>query len=244
MKIQLELTTAEFLTGLFSLIFIIVSIIIGLKIAQKYSESKKREYLLVGITWIGIVFPYFPSAITFLLVLFTNILLSIEVRFMLGFGFLPTFLVIWLIAFTDLMYKEKQKQIMIIAIIICAILQITFTVFILIDTSLIGKQVGLFHGTFTLFTRIYLLSILLIFFLTGIIFALKSIKLGDVEVKLRGKFLFFAFIFYTIGVFLETILPVTALTAVIVRLIVIISAFQFYLGFILPEKIKRIFIKE
>ena len=244
MKIQLELTTAEFLTGLFSLIFIIVSIIIGSKIAQKYSESKKREYLLVGITWIGIVFPYFPSAITFLLVLFTNILLSIEVRFMLGFGFLPTFLVIWLIAFTDLMYKEKQKQIMIIAIIICAILQITFTVFILIDTSLIGKQVGLFHGTFTLFTRIYLLSILLIFFLTGIIFALKSIKLGDVEVKLRGKFLFFAFIFYTIGVFLETILPVTALTAVIVRLIVIISAFQFYLGFILPEKIKRIFIKE
>ena len=244
MKIQLELTTAEFLTGLFSLIFIIVSIIIGLKIAQKYSESKKREYLLVGITWIGIVFPYFPSAITFLLVLFTNILLSIEVRFMLGFGFLPTFLVIWLIAFTDLMYKEKQKQIMIIAIILCAILQITFTVFILIDTSLIGKQVGLFHGTFTLFTRIYLLSILLIFFLTGIIFALKSIKLGDVEVKLRGKFLFFAFIFYTIGVFLETILPVTALTAVIVRLIVIISAFQFYLGFILPEKIKRIFIKE
>jgi len=243
-KIQLELTTAEFLTGLFSLIFIIVSIIIGLKIAQKYSESKKREYLLVGITWIGIVFPYFPSAITFLLVLFTNILLSIEVRFMLGFGFLPTFLVIWLIAFTDLMYKEKQKQIMIIAIILCAILQITFTVFILIDTSLIGKQVGLFHGTFTLFTRIYLLSILLIFFLTGIIFALKSIKLGDVEVKLRGKFLFFAFIFYTIGVFLETILPVTALTAVIVRLIVIISAFQFYLGFILPEKIKRIFIKE
>ena len=244
MKIQLELTTAEFLTGLFSLIFIIVSIIIGLKIAQKYSESKKREYLLVGITWIGIVFPYFPSAITFLLVLFTNILLSTEVRFMLGFGFLPTFLVIWLIAFTDLMYKEKQKQIMIIAIILCAILQITFTVFILIDTSLIGKQVGLFHGTFTLFTRIYLLSILLIFFLTGIIFALKSIKLGDVEVKLRGKFLFFAFIFYTIGVFLETILPVTALTAVIVRLIVIISAFQFYLGFILPEKIKRIFIKE
>jgi hypothetical protein len=47
-----------------------------------------------------------------------------------------------------------------------------------------------------------------------------------------------------VGVFLETILPVTALTAVIVRLIVIISAFEFYLGFILPEKIKRIFIKE
>ena len=244
MRTHLELTPAEFLTGLFSLIFIIISIIIGLKIAQKYSESKTREYLLVGITWIGIVFPYFPSAITFLLVLFTNILLSTEARFMLGFGFLPTFLVIWLIAFTDLTYKEKQKQIMIIAIILCAILQVTFTILVLIDTSLIGIQVGLFHGTFTLFTRIYLISILITFFITGIIFSLKSIKLGGAEVKLRGKFLFLAFICYTVGVFLETILPVTALTAVLVRLIVIISAFEFYLGFILPEKIKRIFIKE
>lgn len=89
-----------------------------------------------------------------------------------------------------------------------------------------------------------MISILITFFITGIIFSLKSIKLGDAEVKLRGKFLFFAFIFYTVGVFLETILPVTALTAVIVRLIVIISAFEFYLGFILPEMIKRVFIKE
>ena len=52
------------------------------------------------------------------------------------------------------------------------------------------------------------------------------------------------FIFYTVGVFLETVLPVTAITAVIVRTIVIISAFEFYIGFILPEMIKKFFIKD
>lgn len=36
----------------------------------------------------------------------------------------------------------------------CAILQVTFTALVFIDVSLIGEQVGLFHGTFTLFTRI------------------------------------------------------------------------------------------
>ncbi|MFX1239230.1 MAG: hypothetical protein ACFE8P_16140 [Promethearchaeota archaeon] len=236
----MELTLAEFLTGLFSLIFIIISIFIGLIITRKYTEHKKIEYLLVGITWIGIVFPWFPSAITFLLVIFTDILLSPETRFILGFGFLPTFLVIWLAAFTEIMYKRIQKKLLIIATVLCTILQITFIALVFIDSSLIGNQVGLFNGTFTLFTRIYLISILLIFFITGIIFALRSMKLSDPEIKLRGKFIFLAFIFYTVGVILETLLPLTALTAVLTRLIMIFSAFAFYFGFILPETIKKI----
>lgn len=240
----MELTLAEVLTGLFSLIFIIISIFVGLKITRKYSEHKKIEFLLVGITWIGIVFPWFPSAITLLLVIFTDILLSPETRFILGFGFLPTFLLIWLVAFTEITYKEIQKKLLIIATVVCAILQVTFIALVFIDPSLIGMQVGLFHGTFTLFTRIYLLSILLTFFITGIIFARKSVKLGDPEIKLRGKFLFLAFTFYTAGAILETLLPFTALTAVLIRLIMILSAFAFYFAFILPETIKKILIKE
>ncbi|TFG30068.1 MAG: hypothetical protein EU532_01945 [Promethearchaeota archaeon] len=240
----MELNLADFLTGLFSLIFIVISIFLGLKITRKYSEYKMIEYLLVGITWIGIVFPWFPSAITFLLVISTDILLSPETRFILGFGFLPTFLVIWLGAFTEIIYKEIQKKILIISTIICTVLQVTFIALVFIDISLIGTQVGLFHGTFTLFTRIYLLTILLTFFITGIIFSYKSMKLNEPEFKLRGKFLLFAFIFYTMGVILETLLPLTALTAVFIRLIMILSAFAFYFGFILPENLKKKIIKE
>lgn len=198
----------------------------------------------MGITWIGIVFPWFPSAITFVLVILTDILLSPETRFILGFGFLPTFVVIWLWAFTELMYKKKQKKILIIAIVLCAILQATFIALVFIDLSLIGMQVGLFHGTYTIFTRIYLLSILLTFFITGIMFAHKSMKSGNSEVKLKGKFLFLAFTSYTIGVIMEITITLTALIVVISRLIMIFSAFAFYFGFILPESIKRIFIKE
>ena len=240
----MELSLAEFLTGLFSLIFVIISIFVGLKIARKYSEHKKIEFLLVGITWIGIVFPWVPSAITFLLVIFTDTLLSTEIRFILGFGLIPVFLVIWIAAFTEITYKEIQKKLLIIAIVVCTTLQVTFLALIFIDNTLIGVQVGLFHGSFTLFTRIYLLSILLTFFITGIVFARKSMRLGDPVIKLRGKFLFVAFTFYTAGAILETLLPFTAFTAVFIRLIMILSAFAFYFGFILPEIIKKFLIKE
>ena len=240
----MELTLTEFLIGLFSLIFILISIFVGVKIISKYSEQKKIEYLLVGITWIGIVFPWFPSAITFLLVIFTDILLSPEIRFMLGFGFLPDFLLIWLAAFTEIAYKKMQKKFMTIAFFLCALIQVIFLALLLTDSSLIGEQVGMFHGNFTLFTRIYLLSILLTFFITGIIFAHKSMKLGDPEIKLRGKFLFLPFFFYTVGVILETLLPLTALTAVLTRLIMIFSAFAFYFGFILPESMKKSLIRK
>jgi hypothetical protein len=133
---------------------------------------------------------------------------------------------------------------MIIAIVVCAIIQIIFIGLLLTDSSLIGRQVGLFHGTFTLFTRVYLLSILLTFFITGVIFARKSMKLGDPEIKLRGKFLFLAFLFYTVSVILETLLPLTAFTAVLTRLIMIFSAFAFYFGFILPKSLKKTLLRK
>ena len=148
-----------------------------------------------------------------------------------------------MIGFTEILYKKVQKKILVIFILVCGIMQTVFISILFTDISLIGRQVGLFYSEYTLFTRLYILSILLTFFITGVIFAIKSMKIENPELKLKGKFLLFAFIFYTLGTILETQIPLTILTVVILRLIMIFSVFEFYFGFILPEPIKNMFIK-
>jgi len=110
--IYMELETIEFISGLFSLIIVVISVIVGLKIASKYFEHKQKTFILVGITWIGVVSPWYPSSVSFLLVLITGEALIPVIYFILGISFLPFFMFVWLTAFTEFLYKEKQKIIL------------------------------------------------------------------------------------------------------------------------------------
>lgn len=56
----------DFANGVFSLIFVSISILIGLTIFSKYFEYKRRIYLLLGLTWIGMSAPWTPSSISLL----------------------------------------------------------------------------------------------------------------------------------------------------------------------------------
>ncbi|MFX1452796.1 MAG: hypothetical protein ACFFCM_18310, partial [Promethearchaeota archaeon] len=85
------------------------------------------------------------------------------------------------------------------------------------------------------------------------IFAQKSIKQQDREVKLKGKLLRAAFITFTIAAILDSILgmifpdptdPLLAILVVAVRILLIFSALEFYGGFLLPKWMKEIFMKK
>jgi hypothetical protein len=77
------------------------------------------------------------------------------------------------------------------------------------------------------------------FLITGIIFAIKSMRLDDPEVQWKGRFLLLAWISFGIGAILDASLPLNALTIIIIRLILISSAIEFYFGFFLPKKISE-----
>ncbi|MHA1467605.1 MAG: hypothetical protein ACTSP6_05940, partial [Promethearchaeota archaeon] len=59
------------------------------------------------------------------------------------------------------------------------------------------------------------------------------------EIKLRGKFLMAAFISWTFGAIADAIIPLTVITLPIIRIILITSAIEFYIGFVLPDWIKK-----
>ena len=86
---MVELTTFELINGIFSIIFVSISIFVGLRIASKYFKYKQRTLLLVGITWIGLVSIWFSHSLSTLLILTTGNGISDELYMFLGNALLP-----------------------------------------------------------------------------------------------------------------------------------------------------------
>jgi len=255
------LELVDILHGSFSLLYVIISFAIGLIILFKYLKFKNRLYILVGLTWIFLSFPWLPDSISFLMNLFARTSLASEWYFIIGNVFIPIALISWIIAYTDMINKEKQKLAVAIIVIFSIVFEIIFffTLFF-IDINLIGVIDPLipFSADLGMLLIIFLLITMLIMLTTGLQFAQKSIKSEDKEVKLKGKLLRGAFITFTIAALLEKVArsillgvvfqnpsdPLLTVMLAIVRVLLVLSGFAFYGGFLLPRWIKEIFMRK
>jgi len=239
----MELEFVEILQVTFSLIFILVSIIVGLLLISKYFKYKERNFLLVGITWIGITTPWLSGTISFPMMIFFGTSLSIEVRFIIGVAIIPIILVIWLMVFTDLVYRERKKVIVLTYTMICICFEITFFILLFTDTSLIGTYTGPFKVDWTPFIELTTLFFIATALVSGILFANKSMKSSNPEIKLKGKILLIAFLSFVAGAILDSVIPINPVGVVFTRLILISSAIEFFFGFFLPEPVKKLLLK-
>lgn len=110
--------------------------------------------------------------------------------------------------------------------------------FLLTDLTLIGIFITPFIVQFTLFSRLYFLICLGIFLTAGIIFIKECLKSDNLETKLKAKFLLAAFLSFTVGVILTSSIP-QIIIKLIARIILVTSSIEFYMGFLLPEFIKK-----
>lgn len=239
MKGILAIDTNIVINGLFSLLFVIFSLMIGLKIASKYREHKQRTLILVGITWIGMSKPWWGSSTSFIVYLFNGVGLPIFLYILINFSFISLVIIIWLVALNELT-KIKKFMVIIGAFIIYAIIfEALILYFLFTDISILGVLTDPVNIDLGLFLIVYLLIDLVIFIISGFYFAFKSLQSDKLEIKLKGKFLLLAFLIYLIGAALETVLSFPPF-----RLILVFSAIIFYIGFMMPEMIKKRFLKE
>jgi hypothetical protein len=235
----MDLLFVELIGAFFSLIFVVVSFIIAFKIIFRYFEYKARLLLLVGISWFGLTLPWITDAISLVLIVLINYPLNPLVKVIIELPCLPFFLVTWLTAFTEMLYKKKQQIIIIICIICSIIFEFVFFIILIIDFSLIGSFYPPMGIDYTPFILIYLFFIMGIFVITGIRFGLESLKSTNPEIKLKGKFLIIAFLSFLTGAVLDALLPLHPVWLIITRIILISSAIEYYFGFILPEWIRK-----
>ena len=144
---------------------------------------------------------------------------------------------------------------LIITIAFSILFEIVFFSLFFIDVNLIGviNPLRPFTVDFGIFITVYLLIVILAMVITGVIFAQKSVKLEDREVRLKGKLLRAAFITFAVAAILDSLLgtifenpadPLLAIMVVVVRILLILSALEFYGGFLLPRWMKEIFMKK
>jgi len=243
--LSMALEPLDIVNGIFGLLFVVISIILGIKIVLKYFKAKDANLLLVGFTWIFLISGWYGTSASFLVALFTGgDGLSFETIMLLNFIPLPLSMIFWMIAFTNFLYKEKQVLILILSILYISIFYIVFLYYIITDPIVIGHKISPVDTTANSpLLVLFLIIFIVLFLLTGIKFALETMKIEDLETRLKGKLLLIAFPSFCIGAFLDASMPTTEITLIIFRLILISSAIEFYLAFTLPNWIKKIFLK-
>ena len=255
----LELDIIDIFQGSLSLVFVLISFVIGFTIIFKYGKYKNRLYILVGLTWLMLSTLWLPEAISFLMSISIGQTLGKESYFIIGNVFVPVALICWIIAYTDMVNKEKQKIAVALILIFSVVFEGLFFYHFFLDIDSLGVISPLrpFSADLGIFLAILLLISFLIIFVTGISFARKSIKSENKEVRLKGKLLQFAFVAFTIAAVLEkiarsilvgTIFPLAdalflSVILVVVRVLLISSTIAFYGGFLLPSWMKEIFTK-
>ena len=240
---MVELTPLELLQGIFTLIFMIIAIILGVKISSRYFVLKKREFYLAGITLILLVMPYMSAVVDLIMILLFGIpgsVIVIYIGIMLVAIAIPT----WMTLVTDLLFPNKQKMILIIVIVQLIIFEAFIVYAIIVDPTLILIPYGeRYHQESPILVCYYLFSLTL-FLISGILFVRVSLKSSDKAIHLRGKLILMALVSYMIGAILDFAVEATAFTVTLARIIQISSFTEFYLGFVLPKVIRRLFIKE
>ncbi|MFX0040130.1 MAG: hypothetical protein ACFFCY_13280 [Promethearchaeota archaeon] len=239
----MSLTPIDMVNGIFSLIFVAISIFVGLIILTRFFKYKERIYFLVGTTWIFISEPWWPSSISFLIALSNGIGIPPEVYFLIGNVLVPLAIVLWLLAFTEFLYSEKRKLLLSIFAIVGTSFEILFFIFLFLNPGLIGELNGPVDVNYKSFIMIFLIIFLLIVVITGFLFANLSLKSKDPEVKLKGKLLVIAYIAFAVGALLDASVPLNEPTIVIIRILLIASAICWYGGFLLPKWMKKFLLK-
>lgn len=233
----------DIINGIFSFIFVIISLVVGFLILLRYFRYKEKIYFLVGATWILISEPWWPSSLSFLISLSNGVGLSPSLYFLIGNVLVPLAIALWLLAFTDFLFTEQRKLILLVFSVIGVIFEIIFFTFLFINPDLIGNLNPPVDVSYNFFIMIFLLIFILIVVISGFLFARLSLKSKDPEVKLKGKLLVIAYIAFFVGALLDSSIRLNELGLIIVRLILIASAILWYGGFLLPKWMKKLFLK-
>lgn len=245
-----DLDPYQWTHGIFTLIFVIISILIGLKILLKYFTTEGEtfyEYIPLGLTYIFLSSAYWGPAFNFLAFISTGIPLPNQLFLILNNAFIPLAVICWIFAYTSLQKLSRKKEIRIGYLVISVVWEIIFFVLIFLNVEILytfeSTEAGIYYSKAQLPALIYPIIALLTALITGILFGKESLTSQDRVLRFKGIFLILAFVSFVSVALLGAFLPREIIWLVILRIILILSSFFYYLGLFMPEKIKNIIIR-
>lgn len=237
-----DLSYIAFTRELLSLIFIIISFIIGVKLILKYFKLKQKSFITVGLTWIFLS-AVWSNSILILISYSLDIPINDTLCLFLTNFFLAPAIICWMYSFTNLVNQRFQKEVRYISLIVFGIYEIILTVALFLYPSLIGIIKSTSAIQRSPFTLIVSAAVLVIAVITGLKMSSDAMKSKNKEIVWKGRFLAIAFISFALGTILDLIYFPNLIKIIFVKTLLIISGFTYYLGFFLPDKLKNLLVQ-
>jgi hypothetical protein len=228
-------------TELFRLGLVIIGYILSFKFFVKYFSFEREEYKYVGLSWLFFTTGYIPGIVVFLSLILFGYSGEFLILFLICNVYLSPFVALfWFYAVACLNYPRYKNKVKWMSIVVCIVFEIFALYINIYFPNLIGTMQSQFEFQYGFPIMIFIAILFIITLITGIHLSITGIRSSDADIKLKGKFLFAAFIILFIGgisdSMLETINPIFGIIA---KLFLILSVFTYYYGFFLPKWMKR-----
>lgn len=235
----------EFLVlGAVTLIFILVTVFISGKMIYQGIKNDNTSISYVGVVFFGIASLWFGVALNFLSVLILRTIPPLELYFIMHGGLVAFVIPFGIAAITELLvYEDKTRKVLIsIALIFAGVMELIYLIVIFTDIELLGTQKAPIQVEYGIFSYIYLSILLGIFLFCAGNFIKESLSSMEPVVKLKGKVLLASLIIFSFGCILEVFFR-DIWIFVVARILMMISAISFYMGFLMPKKVKNALLK-
>jgi len=241
----LNLSLELMLLGIFTLIYIVIALFVGIRIITRYFQIKNKTLLYAGIGLIGIAFPWSGVVLNFISIIIFEKIPPMELHFFLHGGMSAIFLFFWLMAILNLtgMESGKREKLLICLGIVAFIVEIMYLGIIFYDTEILGALINEIQVDYAPFNQLYLLTELIIIIISGLWLTTKSLKSDDSRIQLKGKLLLSAFILFPIASSLEVLVPLIPII-ILARILIIFTEILLYGGLILPKWMERLFSRK
>ncbi len=241
-----ELSQLDIINGIFTTIFVIVSLIVGLKILIKYFAYKQKQLITVGLAWMSIATPWLGNVSSFLLYITFGLRLELIPYLFMENVFVPLGIIFWIYSFATLVFQDSatMKKITVVFVLICIPYDVFLIIMLFTNPEVIGSLEGMFDSHHEIIPNVFRVFGIFTVLITGILFSRASMKSKDPTVQWKGRFFLIGIISFTIAAFLDAILTFGPLGIIFVRLLLTSSAIEYYLGFFLPDLIANKLIKQ
>lgn len=231
-----DLEPIEIFNGICAIATFLIYFFTALSILYRHFKYREKKFIYMSLALFFLGFTWLGLSLSFLSVVLTGNRLPFEIQVIITNGF-PLALLFWLLVFTELFYRQKQKLIVLLWVIVISIMEILFFVFLIVDSSILGSETGGFYIRWGLFINTRMILNMVIFLVTGVKFYQEAIKTDNPEVKLKTRLLIVGIVLLIAGGLLYSITGLIVLTLVLL----LFSVIGFYGGLVFPEWIKKLF---
>lgn len=236
---MVDLLPIDLFNGICSIATVLLYFLISLSVLHKYFKYRQKALLYMAVALFFLGFIWLGLSVSFIFYIATETHLAFEIQVVIAYGF-SFALFFWLLVFTELIYKKKQKLIAIISGIYVLLLEVFFYTFLFTNISLLGASSGVFYTKWGPFILLRILVNMLIFLITGIVFVREASKSDSAENKLKARLILVGIIFLILGGLIFSLFEILFIALIIL----LVSVLGFYGGIVYPEWVEKMFLRK